>query len=126
MRRRTLVIPGCARLGADPESSAMHCSGFRVRSLSDKIDFVNFAQSSRPGTTVEMRTQRLRRHHLVADDEEFREIHSPKTRGQCHVGGVAAGAHQDTADAGMVVAGGGAGAPPPPQELETARENTRR
>jgi hypothetical protein len=38
--------------GADPESSAMHRSGFRVRSLSDKIDFVNFAQSSRPGMTV--------------------------------------------------------------------------
>jgi hypothetical protein len=30
----------------------MHCSGFRVRSPSDKIDFVNFAQSSRPGMTV--------------------------------------------------------------------------
>jgi hypothetical protein len=28
------------------------CSGFRVRSLSDKIDVVNFAQSSRPGMTV--------------------------------------------------------------------------
>jgi hypothetical protein len=26
--------------------------GFRARSLSDKIDFVNFAQSSRPGMTV--------------------------------------------------------------------------
>jgi hypothetical protein len=25
------VIPGCALLGADPESSTMHCSGFRVR-----------------------------------------------------------------------------------------------
>ena len=30
----------------------MHRSGLRVRSLSDKIDFVNFAQSSRPGMTV--------------------------------------------------------------------------
>jgi hypothetical protein len=46
-----LVIPGCALLGADPESSTVHCSGFRVRSLSNKIDFVNFAQSSRPGMT---------------------------------------------------------------------------
>jgi hypothetical protein len=26
-----VVIPGCALLGADPESSAEHCSGFRVR-----------------------------------------------------------------------------------------------
>jgi hypothetical protein len=26
-------------------------SGFRVRSFSDKIDFVNFAQNSRPGMT---------------------------------------------------------------------------
>jgi hypothetical protein len=26
--------------------------GFRARSLSDKIDFVNFAQSSRPGMTA--------------------------------------------------------------------------
>src|SRR3954469_13656812 len=25
------VIPGCALLGADPESSTAHCSGFRVR-----------------------------------------------------------------------------------------------
>jgi hypothetical protein len=25
------VIPGCALLGADPESSTVHCSGFRVR-----------------------------------------------------------------------------------------------
>jgi hypothetical protein len=40
-------------LGADPESSAMHCSGFRVRSPSDKIDFVNFARGSRPGMTVD-------------------------------------------------------------------------
>jgi hypothetical protein len=39
-------------LGADPESRPEHCSGFRVRSLSDKIDFVNFAQSSRPGMTL--------------------------------------------------------------------------
>src|SRR3954452_2831923 len=36
-----LVIPGCALLGADPESSAMHCSGFRVR-----------AEEARPGMTV--------------------------------------------------------------------------
>jgi hypothetical protein len=50
--RPNLVIPGCALLGADPESSTMHCSGFRVRSLGDKIDFVNFAQNSRPGMTV--------------------------------------------------------------------------
>jgi hypothetical protein len=26
-----LVIPGCALLGADPESSTVHCGGFRVR-----------------------------------------------------------------------------------------------
>jgi hypothetical protein len=48
-----LVIPGCALLGADPESSTEHCSGFRVRSPSDKIDFVNFARGSRPGMTVQ-------------------------------------------------------------------------
>jgi hypothetical protein len=36
-----LVIPGCALLGADPESSSVHRSGFRVRSL-----------CSRPGMTV--------------------------------------------------------------------------
>jgi hypothetical protein len=29
--RAKLVIPGCALLGAAPESSTMHCSGFRVR-----------------------------------------------------------------------------------------------
>src|SRR4051794_17127005 len=28
--RRLLVIPGCALLGADPEPSTVHCSGFRV------------------------------------------------------------------------------------------------
>jgi hypothetical protein len=28
--------------------------GFRVRSLSDKIDFVNFEQSSRPGMTIDI------------------------------------------------------------------------
>jgi hypothetical protein len=37
-----LVIPGCALLGADPESSTMHCFWIRVRSL-----------CSRPGMTVE-------------------------------------------------------------------------
>src|ERR1700755_1417571 len=47
----------------------------------------------------------LRRHHLVADDDELHQIHPPKARGQRHVGGVAAGTHQDTADARMVVAG---------------------
>jgi hypothetical protein len=52
IHRFNLVIPGCALSGADPESSTVHCSGFRVRSLSDKIDFVNFARSSRPGMTV--------------------------------------------------------------------------
>jgi hypothetical protein len=39
-------------LGADPESNTMYRSGFRVRSLSDKIYFVNFSRSSRPGMTV--------------------------------------------------------------------------
>jgi hypothetical protein len=35
------VIPGCALLGADPESSTMHGSGFRVR-----------AEEARPGMTA--------------------------------------------------------------------------
>jgi hypothetical protein len=35
-----LVIPGCASLGADPESRTEHCSGFRVR-----------AEEARPGMT---------------------------------------------------------------------------
>src|SRR3954452_1720276 len=39
-------------MATNPESSTMHCSGFRVRSPSDKIDFVNFAHGSRPGMTV--------------------------------------------------------------------------
>src|SRR5882757_5995124 len=51
-RLEIFVIPGCALLGADPESSTVHRSGFRVRSPSDKIDFVNFALCSRPGMTV--------------------------------------------------------------------------
>src|SRR5712692_11636176 len=46
-----------------------------------------------------------RRHDLIADDEEFDQIHSPETRGQRHVGGVAPGAHQDAADSRLVVAG---------------------
>ena len=45
-----------------------------------------------------------RRHHLVADDEKFHQIHPPKTRGQRDVGGVAACRHQDAADPRMVVA----------------------
>src|SRR5258708_17692479 len=47
-----------------------------------------------------------RHHHLIADDDEFRQIHPPKTRGERDVGGVAAGAHQDAADPGVIVAGG--------------------
>src|SRR5260221_9253022 len=50
-----------------------------------------------------------RRHHLIADDDEFRQIHPPKARGERDVGGVAAGAHQDAADPGVIVAGGGRG-----------------
>jgi hypothetical protein len=41
IHRFDLVIPGCALLGADPESSTVHCSGFRVR-----------AEVARPGMTV--------------------------------------------------------------------------
>ncbi|MEA2940601.1 MAG: hypothetical protein QOD09_1130, partial [Bradyrhizobium sp.] len=41
IHRFDLVIPGCALLGADPESSTVHCSGFRVR-----------AEEARPGMTV--------------------------------------------------------------------------
>src|SRR6266699_6346665 len=40
----------------------------------------------------------LSRHDFIADDEEFDHIHSPKTRGQRHVGGVASGADQDAAE----------------------------
>jgi hypothetical protein len=47
-----LVIPGCALLGADPESSAMHCFWIPGSLAHRQIDFVNFAQSSRPGMTV--------------------------------------------------------------------------
>src|SRR6266568_8764679 len=47
----------------------------------------------------------LSRHDFIADDEEFDQIHSPKTRGQRDVGGVASGAHQDAADPWAVVAG---------------------
>src|ERR1700704_6913416 len=49
----------------------------------------------------------LSRHDLIADDEEFDQVHPPKTRGQRHVGGVAPGAHQDAADPWAVVAGVG-------------------
>jgi hypothetical protein len=31
------VIPGCALLGADPESSTVHCSGFRVRASKSAV-----------------------------------------------------------------------------------------
>jgi hypothetical protein len=42
-----------APLGAGPESiTPIRGYGFRARSLSDKIDVVNFAQSSRPGMTM--------------------------------------------------------------------------
>src|SRR5712672_2860861 len=53
----------------------------------------------------EGRKSNLRRHDLVADDDKLHQIHSPKARGQRHVGGVAAGAHQDPADPRMIVAG---------------------
>jgi hypothetical protein len=39
----------CQRLDAELEYRGY---GFRVRSLSDKIDVANFAQSSRPGMTM--------------------------------------------------------------------------
>jgi hypothetical protein len=44
------VIPG--RASWREPGIQNHVSGFRVRSSSDKIDFVNFAQNSRPGMTV--------------------------------------------------------------------------
>jgi uncharacterized membrane protein YeaQ/YmgE (transglycosylase-associated protein family) len=48
-----IVQVGNSRLGcADPESRPGPALDFRVRSLSDKIGVVNFAQSSRPGLTV--------------------------------------------------------------------------
>ena len=56
-------------------------------------------------TAAQAMRDALSRHHFVADDEKFHQIHPPKTRGQRHVGGVAAGAHQDAADPRMVVAG---------------------
>jgi hypothetical protein len=52
--RVTVVIPGCAswhRAGIHTPDGGY---GFRARSLSDKIDIVNFAQSSRPGMTNEI------------------------------------------------------------------------
>src|SRR4051812_47112491 len=44
------------------------------------------------------------RHRLIADDEEFDQIHPPEARGQRHVGGVATGGHQDAADPRTIVA----------------------
>jgi hypothetical protein len=37
--------------GAGPETTTMHCSGFRVRLPSDKIDFVKFCAWLAPGMT---------------------------------------------------------------------------
>src|SRR5438046_8221908 len=45
------------------------------------------------------------RHHFIAENEKLRQRHAAETRGERDVGGVAAGAHQDAADARMVVAG---------------------
>jgi uncharacterized protein YqeY len=57
-----MVQVGNSRLGcADPESS--RGSGFRVRSFSDKFDFVNFAQSARPGMTA-IRTMQMLRENI--------------------------------------------------------------
>jgi uncharacterized protein YqeY len=54
-----MVQVGNSRLGcADPVSRRV--AGFRVRSFSDKIDFVNFAQNSRPGMTTKRILQMLR------------------------------------------------------------------
>src|SRR6266481_445887 len=50
-------------------------------------------------------TRALSRDDFVADDDEFLQVHPPEARGERHVGGVAAGGHQDAADARMVVAG---------------------
>jgi hypothetical protein len=47
----------CWRLNAEREYRGY---GFRVRSFSDKIDYVNFAQNSRPGMTVVALFLRLR------------------------------------------------------------------
>jgi hypothetical protein len=47
----TLVIPGRASWCGPGIHTPCGGYGFRARSLSDKIDFVNFAQSSRPGMT---------------------------------------------------------------------------
>src|ERR1700687_5398236 len=60
--------------------------------------FASLAMTKRAGET-------LRRHHLIADDQEFDQVHPPKTRGQRHVGGVASGGHQDAADPRAIVAG---------------------
>src|SRR5258707_15899477 len=65
-------------------------------------------------------TRSLRRHHLVADDEEFHQIHPAKARGQRDVGCVAAGRHQDAADPRVIVAGGERGPPPPQKKPKTA------
>src|SRR3954453_6731169 len=52
--------------------------GFRARSLSDKIDVVNFSQSSRPGMTAHvLRMQSSpprRRRHAMGFAEQFGEL----------------------------------------------------
>src|SRR5258706_12200792 len=71
-------------------------------------------------------TRSLRRHHLVADDEEFHQIHPAKARGQRDVGGVAARRHQDAADPRVIVAGRERLPPPPPKKLQTTRKKQTR
>jgi hypothetical protein len=46
-----VVIPGCASWRRPAIHTHDGGYGFRARSLGDKIDVVNFAQSARPGMT---------------------------------------------------------------------------
>src|SRR5512141_1696733 len=78
-------------------------SRFRVRCFASPRNDVVWIASSL--ALLAMTETGSSRHDLIADDAEFDQIHPAKTRGQRHVGGVAAGAHQDAADPRLVVAG---------------------
>src|ERR1700694_2551555 len=102
------VIPGRCK-ASNPESRDSG-SGANAPSRNDEV----WIASSLPPSLVELRRTRAllamtavgsRRHHLIADDEEFDQVHPAKTRGQRHVGGVAPRGHQDAADPRMIVTG---------------------
>src|SRR5438105_14762884 len=84
-------------------SEAIHCEGSKNGLLRGAWHRARI-RATRWLAMTEGETE-LSHHHLVADDLELDEVHAAKARGERHVGGVAAGAHQDAAGTRVIMAG---------------------